>query len=677
VRLATFLALVMGGVLLAGSIGLAVRDRSENRLAVEHELLNKVDAESAQLEEYFERARSINLLTAQNPAFRDVYAKPERRLELVRAHGPAIQRSEAALAYLEELYPASIGEACFIDRGGAENARYVRGVRAPFADLSPDESGNPFFAPSFALRPGEVYQAEPYVSPDTGEWVIANATPLPHTGYPAAAIVHFEVTLESFRREAAAAAGDTDVVIVDAKTGAVIVDSRYSERVGAALGRPGDRRFEEYAHSDVASGTATVDGHNAAFHRLKRSPHNANDWYVFAVDPKPAASLLGDVGWAPVGLAIAAVVLLVLAAVSFRSSRAALHEAAHSDTLTGLPNRRRLMTDLEAACDRAAKGDPFGLVLYDLDGFKAYNDNFGHLPGDALLRRLALKLSDAMDEQGTAYRLGGDEFCVVVSVQDAPALSDAARLGKAALTEEGEAFTVTASFGSVFLPDDAHEPSEALTMADMRMYANKQLGRPSPARQATDVLVRVQHERSPLLGPHVSDVAELARAVGQRLGLPEPRLHLLYQAAELHDVGKMAIPDAVLGKAGPLSEDEWDLVREHTIVGERMLSAAPALRYIAAIVRASHERFDGHGYPDRLGGESIPLEARIINAADALCAMTNDRPYRSARSLEDAVDELRHCSGSQFDPTVVDALVELLAELEAEGPSEDDLKRAS
>jgi diguanylate cyclase (GGDEF)-like protein len=667
----------MGVVLLAGSIGLAVRDRSEKRLAVQHELLNKVDAESTQLEEYFERARSINLLTAQNPAFRDVYAKPSRRLELVKAHGRAIQRSEAALAYLEELYPASIGEACFIDRGGAENARYVRGVRAPFADLSPDESGNPFFAPSFALRPGEVYQAEPYISPDTGEWVIANATPLPGTGYPAAAIVHFEVTLESFRREAAAAAGDTDVVIVDGRTGTVIVDSRHSEQIGAALGRPNDHRFERFASSAVPAGTATIDGRHAAFQRLRRSPHNANDWYVFAVNPQPAASLLREVGWAPLGLATAAVILLILAAASLRSSRAALHEAAHSDTLTGLPNRRSLMADLEAACERAPKGDRIGVVLYDLDGFKAYNDNFGHLPGDALLRRLALKLSDAMRDLGTAYRLGGDEFCAVVSVPDAHALSAAARVGKTALTEEGEAFTVTASFGSVLVPDEAQAPSDALTIADMRMYANKQLGRPSPARQATDVLVRVQHERSPLLGPHVSDVAELARAVGARLGLPEPRLHLLYQAAELHDVGKMAIPDAVLGKAGPLSEDEWDMVREHTIVGERMLSAAPALRYVAAIVRASHERFDGNGYPDRLGGDSIPLEARIINAADALCAMTTDRPYRSARSLENAVDELRHCSGSQFDPTVVDVLVELLAALEAEGPSEEGVRRAS
>jgi HD-GYP domain-containing protein (c-di-GMP phosphodiesterase class II) len=130
----------------------------------------------------------------------------------------------------------------------------------------------------------------------------------------------------------------------------------------------------------------------------------------------------------------------------------------------------------------------------------------------------------------------------------------------------------------------------------------------------------------------------------------------------LHDIGKMAIPDAILDKEGPLTEDEWRLVREHTIVGERMLAAAPALHEVATIVRASHERFDGKGYPDQLPADSIPLEAMIVNVADAFHAMTSYRPYQRARTIEEAIAEVRRCSGSQFDPDVATALIEVIGD---------------
>jgi diguanylate cyclase (GGDEF)-like protein len=676
-RFATFVALGAGVVLLAGSIGFAARDRSEHRLAVDHALSNQVDTEAAQLDEYFERARSINLLTAHNPGFRDFYESPGDRIAKVKAHGPAIQQAEAALAYLERLYPTSVGEACFIDALGPENARYVRGVKAQVRNLSPDESGNPFFRPTFSLRPGQVYQAQPYVSPDTQEWVISNSTPVPGTGVPARAIVHFEITLESFRRAAAATAAGKDVAIVDARTGRVVMDSRTPQRIGAPLGRPGDRRFATLAAETRPTGLLTIGDHRAAFEHLHRTPQNANDWYVVAIEPKPMGSLLSDVGWAPIGLALAALALLLVAAVSFRSSRRVLHEAAHTDALTGIRNRRQLIADLEAACARARRGDRFAVILYDLDGFKGYNDSFGHLLGDALLRRLASKLRAAIGEGGTCYRLGGDEFCVVAPLGGEGRVDLVAAQGADALSEDGEGFSIRASYGAVVLPDEAREPTELLATADLRMYARKQRGRTSPGRQTTDVLVRVQHERSPVLGPHVSAVAQLATEVGQAMGLSDSRLHTLAQAAELHDVGKMAIPDAVLDKTGPLTEDEWRLIHEHTIVGERILSAAPALRAVAGIVRASHEHVDGSGYPDHLAGEEIPLEARIVHAADAVCAMTADRPYRKALGMEAAIAELRRCAGTQFDETVVEALILILERGAAQKPTNGAVDLAS
>jgi diguanylate cyclase (GGDEF)-like protein len=326
VRAVTFLALAVAVALLAGSVGLGIRDQSEKRRSIDQALTGKARDEAGQLEEYFERARGINLITAHNPAFADFYAVPGRRVAKLKSRGPAIRGAEDALAYLQRLYPTSIGEACFIDRAGPENARFVQGTRATLMNLAKDESANPFFGPTFALRAGQVFQAKPYVSMDTHEWVISNSTPVPGTGNPAAAIVHFEITLASFQQTAARIAKKDEVAIVEAHTGAVIVDSRLPQGIHEPLGRPGDRRFAELALQSEAVGTATIDGHRAAFRRLQKTPHNENDWYVVAVDPRPAGTLLGDAGWAPVGMAFGALALLLLSLITFRSSRRALDE---------------------------------------------------------------------------------------------------------------------------------------------------------------------------------------------------------------------------------------------------------------------------------------------------------------------------------------------------------------
>jgi HD-GYP domain-containing protein (c-di-GMP phosphodiesterase class II) len=215
------------------------------------------------------------------------------------------------------------------------------------------------------------------------------------------------------------------------------------------------------------------------------------------------------------------------------------------------------------------------------------------------------------------------------------------------------------------LPREATTATEALREADRRMYARKSSdSRSSAGRQSADVLLRILSERNHDLGVHLDEVTGLTEAVADRLELPDEERAPLLQAASLHDVGKAAIPDDILDKDGPLDEEEWAFMRRHTLIGERILSAAPALTRAAKLVRWSHERYDGAGYPDGLAGADIPLGARVIAVCDAYDAMVSDRSYRPARTPADALAELRRCAGSQFDPEVVTVLGEALADRE-------------
>jgi two-component system, cell cycle response regulator len=365
----------------------------------------------------------------------------------------------------------------------------------------------------------------------------------------------------------------------------------------------------------------------------------------------------------PLALVLASatiVLVLVRTALSFRENAELLETSRHealTDALTGLANRRKLLVDLQHELDRALEGEPRTLVLFDLNGFKTYNDTFGHPAGDALLSRLAAKLAVAVAPDGTAYRMGGDEFCVLLPSRE----PDLPRVA-AALCESGEGFDVTSAYGAALVPDDATTVSTALTVADERLYAHKELLAEIRRGTAHEPLLRTLAEREPELRAHVADVSSLAVRLGLRLGLAQEELEELRLAAELHDVGKLAIPDVVLQKAGPLDPTEWGFIHSHTLIGQRILSGAPALRPVSVIVRSTHENWDGTGYPDGLAGEAIPLAARIIAVCDAYSAMTSDRPYREARTPDEAIAELRRCAGRQFDRQVVDLVCAVLAD---------------
>jgi diguanylate cyclase (GGDEF)-like protein len=308
------------------------------------------------------------------------------------------------------------------------------------------------------------------------------------------------------------------------------------------------------------------------------------------------------------------------------------------------------------------------LAIFDLDGFKMYNDTYGHPAGDALLARLGGKLATAVAPCGEGYRLGGDEFCALLWGEDA-ARMDALDAARAALTEQGEAFSVLNSHGSVVVPLEAGDLEEALRSADQRLYTAKESRESGAANRVYEVLRLVTLESEPELYDHHHVVGHLTALVGGRLGMEGEDLGRLVRAAELHDIGKVAIPDAILHKPGPLDESEIAFMARHPAIGERFVAAIPGLEPIAALIRASHERYDGCGYPDGLASAEIPLGSRIIFACDAYAAMTSDRAYRRAMPADEAVAELRRHAGTQFDPLVVTTLLDVLADESAPEPA--------
>src|SRR4051794_26331301 len=374
---------------------------------------------------------------------------------------------------------------------------------------------------------------------------------------------------------------------------------------------------------------------------------------------------LTDMNPLAVGLsALSLVAVMARLMLTFRENVAMLRtsrDEALTDALTGLGNRRALARELACLLPDADDARPVVLVLFDLDGFKHYNDTFGHPAGDALLVRLGDRLAAYLSGRGRAFRMGGDEFCALFEPGDEvadPIIAGAA----SALTEHGEGFNVTSSYGAIVLPREAQDATEALRIADQRMYAQKNAGRTSATRQSKDVLVRALTERSPDLFRHVEGVAELAEMTARRLGLGDDEAEQVRHAAELHDIGKVAIPDMILAKNGPLDPGEWEFIRRHTLIGERIIAAAPALRPVARLVRSSHERWDGTGYPDKLSQQEIPVGARVVGVADAFDAMTSERPYSPGVGPALALAELRRCAGSQFDPVVVEAFCAAWAE---------------
>jgi diguanylate cyclase (GGDEF)-like protein len=339
------------------------------------------------------------------------------------------------------------------------------------------------------------------------------------------------------------------------------------------------------------------------------------------------------------------------------AQRDELNRISRADPLTGCLNRRGFLERLDAEVDEAARtGRSFALIALDLDRFKSVNDADGHAAGDELLRWTVESLSENLRAMDSVGRLGGDEFAVLIPGAARPETLTLVDRLSALLAERAPS-----SLGIACYPADGTDAEELQRHADAELYAAKEGRRieTAPSRrelswatalaQAVDTRIAVPDE-------HSTAVARYAATVAEEMGWEGGDLALLRMAAMLHDVGKVGIPDSILRKSGPLTEEEYDQMRLAPVTGAELVGRVEGLGAIVPWIYHAHEHMDGSGYPEGLRGDAIPLASRIIAVADAFDAMTTNRPYRGAMSRDDAVAELQRCSGTQFDPQCVAAL---------------------
>lgn len=371
--------------------------------------------------------------------------------------------------------------------------------------------------------------------------------------------------------------------------------------------------------------------------------------------------------------------------------RRTAEQRANIDGVTEIYNHRYFQERLTAEIERANRYDrTLSLVMLDLDHFKSFNDSWGHQEGDKLLKWFGQICGECVRNIDVLARYGGEEFVVILPETGArEAMAVAERIREA--TDEQSVVTfgknrgVTVSAGVATFPEHARTRHALILSADAALYSAKQHGRnrcvtyddncrrlhhvtsshvkallATEDMSAIEALAAIIDARDPHSKGHSHSVMEMSVAIGEKVGMSEEEIDTLRSASLLHDLGKIGTPEEVLEKSSPLEPNERQQIEDHAGLGSQILKRVQQMNSILPGVKHHHERFDGQGYPNRLSGKSIPLLARIIAVADAYDAMTSPRAYRPALSHEQAITEIRNCAGSQFDPDIVEAFVEIV-----------------
>ena len=377
--------------------------------------------------------------------------------------------------------------------------------------------------------------------------------------------------------------------------------------------------------------------------------------------------------------------------------RGKAEQKANIDGLTDVYNHRYCQERLSAEIERASRYDrTLSLIMLDLDDFKVFNDTWGHQEGDKLLKWFASLCARTIRNIDVLARYGGEEFVVILpESRSEEALAVAERIREAALTQSRVTFGknrgVTVSAGVASFPDHGTSRHALILNADAALYYAKQSGSnrcfvyeekchrsyratcdhvqvllADDDMGAIEALGAAVDARDSYTKGHSSAVMQMSLALGERLGMSAEQLDNLRAAALLHDIGKIGTPEETLAKPGPLEVEEREWIENHAGLGSRILRRVQQMGSIVPGVEHHHERFDGEGYPTGLAGKNIPLLARIIAIADAFDAMTSARPYKQAMSVDEAIDEIRHCGGKQFDPELVELFISLVQQRKSE-----------
>ena len=332
---------------------------------------------------------------------------------------------------------------------------------------------------------------------------------------------------------------------------------------------------------------------------------------------------------------------------------------ADTDVTTQLYNRRKfeeVMFDYEQSSP-----ENLSLIVFDIDGLKNINDALGHAEGDSVIKFVANHLSGTFKDAELIARIGGNEFAVLYENQTSDYVESQCAMFKACLDDINTTlpYDVSVSYGISHTSGDSVNGASLYQQADQNMYTHKLLKTGSSKSALVKSLMKALEAKDYITEGHADRMTEVAMAIGEAVHLEQHRLDALALLTKFHDLGKVGIPDSILKKPAALNAEEWQIMKTHTTIGQRIAQASPELSGIADLIYMHHEKWDGTGYPLGAVGNSIPLECRILAIADSFDAMTNDRPYRKALSISEAVSEIERCSGTQFDPELVDVFVRL------------------
>jgi diguanylate cyclase (GGDEF)-like protein/putative nucleotidyltransferase with HDIG domain len=676
------------GVLLAvfGAVLVASR-RSTEQARLDRTVSTTAGEKAALVDTELERVRALALITARIPPFEELYADAGSQAAAIAAVAGPGREINNALTYLWQLYPDRFVEAGYVDRGGAENARVVRGIAQPPKVLSKDVRSWPSYKEGRRAPAESATITAPFRSPAARVQVVAATAPVTVDGH-IRAWVELELATSALSR----------ALTADVQGGLGV---RVVNREGVTMAAAGRAFTPPRAH--LSPGLANAGRLRFGVRAVPESSLAGGPWFVVAGAPAPSALSLA-VAPAQAAILLLALLLMLAAFICFRRARAFAAEELASeqraradaermsriDVLTGLFNRRHAMETVEHELARSGRqGTALGILIFDVDYFKRVNDTHGHAGGDIVLVEVARRLRTGVREWDVVARVGGEEFCVIApgleSEQAVQELGDRLRQAiaeRAIPVNEGVALPVTISVGAVLVRDGDGSAEHAVDCADRALYAAKRRGRnrvcgfsnlghddlraeQPECLHLAEALAVAGDLREGGTGAHSRQVAEWSAAVAEQLGLTENDVLRVRLGGWLHDVGKIAVPDGILTKPGRLTEEEWEIIRTHPTVGDELLRNFPELSLACDAVGHHHERYDGTGYPDGLAGDKIPLDARIVGAIDAYCAMTTERPYQPRRSPTEAIAELCRCAGTQFDPTVVDALIAVLTRLPA------------